>query len=1680
MPFSTALRLLLFVSAFAVAFGQSTLVFNPATGASVKAKHIVLLSGDEEYRSEEALPMLAKLLSQRHGFKCTVLFALDPDGTINPDNGNSLPGAEALDTADAIIMSLRFRAWPAAQMQHFADACQRGVPIIALRTSTHAFNFPAESPWASYTWNSKGPWAGGWGRQFLGETWISHWGKHKFEATRGVIESGVKGDPLLRGVADLFGTTDVYEAYPPADANILVRGQVLKGMTPKDVPADHRKKRARDQQEQGVNAPMMPIAWTRVYRNASGKENRILCTTMGAATDLENEGLRRLVVNGVYWALGLAVPAKADVRYVDPYTPRPYGYKGYRRGLKPADYALGKVVREGDPAPPAAPPAPAKAAATVPSALARPGAIPAGPPLQLTPGEHIALVGNTLADRMQHHGWLESLIVKKFPRHDLVFRNLAAAGDEVETRARSKDFGTPEEWLTHTSADVVLAFFGFNESFRGTEGLPKFKQDLARFLRETRAKNFNGVTPPRIVLFSPIANEKHPDPNFAVPAENNRNLALYTAAMAEVAGDRAGVIFVDLFTPSQRLFAEAERKGQPLTINGLHLSEQGEALLAPVMFQAMFGEPAPTGDVTKLRAAINEKNAMWHGRYRTMDGYNVYGGRSLLTFSGGKDQPKISNFQVMQEEMAQRDVMTANRDKRVWAVAKGGDLTVDDSNLPPVTPVPTNKAGTNPDGSHTYLGGEEAIAKMTLSPGLKANLFASEEQFPELINPVQMAWDTRGRLWVAVWPNYPERTPDSKKGDSLLIFEDTDGDGRADKCTHFLDDLNCPTGFQFYKDGVLVVQAPDLWFVRDTDGDGRADWRERVLMGLDSADSHHTSNALAYEPGGAIFLSDGVFHRTQVETAVGPVRNIDAAIYRFEPATGKFETYVSFAFANPHGRTFDRWGNDLIIDATSNRTYFGAAFSGRIDYPAKHPKLKEIWNRPSRPSAGSTIITSRHFPDEFQGNYLNGNVIGFQGIYRVKLEDDGAGLRGERLSDFVSSSDPNFRPVAISVGADGAVYFLDWHNAIIGHMQHHIRDPNRDHAHGRVYRVTHEGRPLLSPPKIHEQPIPALLALLKEPENHIRELAKVELGKHDPAAVIAAVKTWIAGLDSRDPEYQHHLTEALWVHQWQNRVDADLLRQMLRSPDADARAAATRVLCYWRDRVPDALALLKEMAADENARVRLHAVRAASFFRDKAAVDVALTALKLPLDYYLDYTLGETIRQLKPLWRDRLGADNALSASDPARLQFLLRTITVAELLRLPRTSAVLEQIVKLKGVPSAARSEALEALVRERHTTATDILLTLIERAVETDVASVGRLLLAQPPAELKTARARLLQLAGDETLGARAYGWAGVLLAAGSLDPSWDEAAKAHGSLVELLGAIPLVPTAALRATAYPRIAPLVAKAPDPAFTPELARALQRAAIRAMASTQQEPAAQFQALTRFIQRDEELQAAALSLRSLPSSSWAQAGIEPTVSAMVKWAKNTPASGRSARDYLETVQVADDLISHLPAEQAEAFRKQLRSLRVAVFLVRSVPEEMRFDTKRLVVEADKPFQIVFENPDAMPHNLVIVKPGTRERVGTAAMMLPPEQLDVSGRAYVPDVADVVAATKLIESGQSETLRVSALTEGVYEFVCTFPGHWTVMWGQLVVTKTPDVNVSPAPTAPAASPATPAAHAHGK
>jgi glucose/arabinose dehydrogenase/azurin/lysophospholipase L1-like esterase len=1082
----------------------------------------------------------------------------------------------------------------------------------------------------------------------------------------------------------------------------------------------------------------------------------------------------------------------------------------------------------------------AAAAAVVTVAALRPNA---ATPFVLRVGDHICIIGNQLAERMQYEGWLDTLLHARFPRHDLVIRNLGFSGDEIATRLRSKNFGTPDEWLsgnaeaiggyqenrlkgTNTKADVIFAFFGYNESYAGDAGLPAFRKQLDDWIAHTLAQKYNGKSAPKIVLFSPIAHQDLHNPDLPDGRENNARLEMYTLAMSQVAAAR-DVRFVDLFAPTEALYAAAK---SPLTVDGVHLNDDGNRRVAEIIDRELFGAPPrayPREYLSALQRAVADRNFQWFNRYRTTDAFATFGDRAFLTFirtnprdvnparlKFNKEDVLPTNYEVLEREVEVLDHLTSNRDRQIWRIARGlgpsaADLKVSDSDTPPFIDAGTNEPGKTPKGEHIYLDGEEAIAKMKVGPGLKVQLFASEKEFPELVNPVQLAFDTRGRLWVAAWKNYPHWQPKTPMDDKLLILEDTNGDGKADKRTVFAGDLNNPTGFEFWNGGVILAQAPNLVFLKDTDGDDHYDTKQIILGGMDSADTHHTMNSFTFDPGGALYIREGIFHRSQVETPWGPtVRQADGGVYRFEPRTSKFETYIPMNFPNPHGHVFDEWGRDIVFDATGGQPYYGPVMSTKKYYPAmestKAPRPGQVR---TRPVGGAERISSRHFPDEMQGNLIVLNTIGFQGLLNYKVTEDGSGLKMTEVEPILESSDQNFRPVDTEVGADGALYVADWQNPIIGHMQHNLRDTSRDHLHGRIYRVTYPGRPLLEPANIAGAPIDRLLDLLKEPEDRVRYRAKIELSGRNSNDVLSALSTWISRLDKSDRRYEHHMMEALWVQQWHNRVDQALLKRMLRSSEPWARAAATRVLCYWRDRIPDALTLLKTQANDDHPGVRLEAVRAASFFRTPDAVEVAKTAQTHPQDTFLEYTIAQTMNTL-----------------------------------------------------------------------------------------ASVTRANATTPPAT----------------------------------------------------------------------------------DTP--------------------------------------------------------------------AANTPAAA-------------------LPDLSAAAMRRDLRDKGVQFVQIGTIPEQMLFDVRWFVVEAGKPVQVTLTNSDAMPHNIVIGRPGSANAIGTAAAAMP-APADPAARAYVPDSPLVLQATRLVQRGESDTMKFTApSTPGEYNFVCTFPGHWMRMYGVMLVVPSLDA-FEAKPTAP--------------
>ncbi len=762
--------------------------------------------------------------------------------------------------------------------------------------------------------------------------------------------------------------------------------------------------------------------------------------------------------------------------------------------------------------------------------------------VELQKGDSIAIIGNSLADRMQHDGWLETYIHATHPDHELVIRNLGFTGDQIHHRPRAHvNFGDSDSHLTRVRADVIFAMFGYNESF--DDRPEEYRAHLLAWIAHTNEQIYNGESAPEIVLFSPIAHENLNTPNLPDGTDNNRRLLEISTVMQEVA-EQEGIAFVDLFHTSKNLY---EQNRKPLTINGVHLNDEGNRQIAQVIVDDLFGG-LPWGRANRIagiREAVLDKNWHWFNRYRATSGNDVWGGRAELH----------GNFETLQHELVMLDVMTTNRDKQIWAKAKGRNLDVDDSNVPPPKPVETNFTGVA-----NYINGEEAIEKMTLAEGLEVNLFASEEMFPELVNPVQMQVDTRGRIWVAAWSTYPKWEPMKEMTDRLMILEDTTGDGVADKSTTFAE-IHNPTGFEFWNGGVIVVSAPDILFLKDTTGDDKADVQIRLMGAIDSADTHHTANNVIYGPDGYIYYQRGVFHLNNVETPWRKNMESDVSgLYRFNPRTFEFDFVVDNIY-NPHGISFDRWGNQFITDGTMGTAHQVYLAGDRFE---KRPLLDHT----VRPVPGNQVLSTSQFPEEFRENFLIYNVIGFLGAKRYQLSHNNGEVWGEEIGDLFYSDDPNFRPTDGVIGNDGALYISDWHNAIIGHMQHNLRDPMRDHTHGRIYRITAKDRPLLEPVPIYNEPIENLLELLKHPDNGIRHRVRVELSGRETDDVITETQDWIQQFDHQNEEDAHPLLEALWVHQQHNVQNHELLHDLLQSPEENARIAAERVQWFWSDRDP--------------------------------------------------------------------------------------------------------------------------------------------------------------------------------------------------------------------------------------------------------------------------------------------------------------------------------------------------------------------------------------------------------------------------------------------------------------------------------------------------------------------------------
>jgi len=1332
--------------------------------------------------------------------------------------------------------------------------------------------------------------------------------------------------------------------------------------------------------------------------------------------------------------------------------------------------------------------------------------------LKLQKGDHICLVGNELGERMQHHNYWETLLHQRFPKHNLVVRSLCFPGDEPFNRLRSLNFGSPDKHLAHSKASVILFFFGFNESFQGKKGLKEFTADLTKLVQETKKKNYSGNGPPRMVLVSPIAFEGLPQvaaPGVAGRSHNVR-LAMYTAAMKDVA-KKTGVGFADLFNPTLQLFA---RRTKRLTLNGAHLNAQGYKALAPILDDALFGLKTPRGaarELERLRREIADKNFHWWHRYRAVNGYSIYGTRGRAGFDG-----TYRNRDVMERERAILDQMCANRDRRIWQLAQGKSVPakVDDSNTLPFLKVKTNVGGKNDPnrkrgklGSLEYIPAKEQLKFFKLAPGYEINLVASEKEFPELANPVALNFDNKGRLWVSVMPSYPHWKPKTKLDDKLLILEDNNGDGRADDCKVFAHGLYLPTGFEFGQKGVYVAQQPDVLFLKDTDGDDKADVRIRQLVGFGTADSHHGIAAFEWGPGGGLYFQEGTFKQSQVETPYGPRRLGDAGVWRYEPKTHRLDVHISLAFANPWGHVFDRWGQNFIADASPGYNYWAAPISGDVTHPDKHPggarsgrldfggsksnkKYPTFLKKRIRPSSGCEIVSSRHFPPEAQGNFLLNNVIGDLAVLQHTVREEGSGFGGKEITPLVKCTHGNFRPVDLQFGPDGALYIVDWHNALIGHLQHNLRDPNRDHSHGRIWRVTYKGRPLLKPPQIAGAPIPKLLELLKAPEDRTRYRVRRELAARNTEDVIAALKKWTAGLDEGEKEFEHHLLEALWMYQTHNRVNEPLLKRLLSANDHRARAAATRVLSYWRDRVSRPLELLGQQINDRHPRVRLEAVRACSFIRSPKSIETALDVLNHDMDDYLEYTLDETIRVLQQKLTGAVADAHAHHAghqhgkkppdgipAEPPPIVFLDKSPKIVEyqLKRLPASRLLLVErstkhakfkpvyaaLLLRAGVSRQDRAEAVDALAAMNRTDAVTELLSAIDRVDNSrgkgrDVfRQLTAILLQQPKKTLAEHQSLFRKAAANQDGNVRTAAHS-ALIAGGNAEGAWTIAAASPQGKHDFLTAVPLVPGSKTRAALRERVVSCL-KGSQPLN-------VRRAAIEALAFVPAQPAENFQLVAPFVGNRRLRNAAVRTLSRIPKKHRPAKAATQVVSTLVKLAESTPARRRTTPAFLDAMNLADELLPRLSKADSRRYRARLREVVVRVVVIRTVHEEMRYDTPYFAVEAGRPVQLVLQNEDLMPHNLVVTRPGKLKPVAFAAAGMP-ATIDSQGRQFVPKTEDVLHATKLVPSHGRDVLTFTAPKKpGEYPYVCTFPNHWMRMYGVMVVV--PDLeawNASPSP-----------------
>ncbi len=873
------------------------------------------------------------------------------------------------------------------------------------------------------------------------------------------------------------------------------------------------------------------------------------------------------------------------------------------------------------------------------------GATPArAQSFELKDGDRVVLLGDTFIEREQQYGWIELMLTTRFPDRHVTFRNL---GWSADTPAGDSRFGlsllqagrepADEGWrllqkqIEETKPTVVIFGYGMASSFAGEAGLPKFKEEYNRLL-DTIQKISPGT---RFLFLGPIKHEQFPAP-WPDAAPHNAQLKAYSAAIGEIAQARKSVFvpLLDVKPTSDSYFILPSK----LTDNGIILSNGGYRVIAKAIEKSLFGG---NGDWVSskasepLRQVILRKNEWYFHRSRPANMAYIFGFRKK---EQGRNAVEIPMF----------DPLIETEEKKIAALRK---LTIPNppANLQPAEPRV---------GAASAKFTEQPKPDFTVDDNLEVTLWAEN---PLMRKPIQINFDPQGRLWVASSEVYPQIEPGQAPTDKIIILEDTNGDGKADKSTVFAEGLLLPTGLEPGDGGVYVAQSTELLHFKDTDGDGKADEKRIVLTSFGTEDTHHNLHTLQWGHDGRLYMNQSIYTRSDVETPHGVVRLKSGGVFQLDPRNLQMD--ITFrGWINAWGHQFDAYGQSFLTDgagggginyAVPDAMYVTYANARRIlgsVSPGNYPKF-----------AGLEVLQSENFPADWQGNMITCDFRAHR-VVRFSISEAGAGYVTKEMPDIMRTTADSFRPIDVKVGPDGAIYIADWSNPIIQHGEVDFRDSRRDHAHGRIWRISYKGGKTVTSPKLVKASNKDLFEQTLSPNRYNQEQARRVLEERGADKVSRDLASW-----TRKQKSEEALLQALWLHQTFNISNRALLEKVLSAQDGRIRAAGVRVLSEWvkldmsgADSAKN-MAWLEKLVADEHARVRLEAVRTLSQFPGARSADLALSVLNKPMDEFLEYALWLTINDLAEPWLAAVKSGQWSVEGREAQLEYGLKAVEPAQ-----------------------------------------------------------------------------------------------------------------------------------------------------------------------------------------------------------------------------------------------------------------------------------------------------------------------------------------------------------------------------------------------------------------------------------